>query len=421
MSTLVESVDARRDTVAPPPQTFWNRLLHGNTAGEPFLRQPQRAIWYMILVAAILVGGVAFIQRLTHGLAVTDLSSQVPWGIWVAFYIYFVGVSSGAFLLSALSYVFGMKQFDRVARISLLTALVSIGLALGFIGTDLGRIERSTFVIAHFHWTSPLSWEVRFFVFYIVLLIASLWIALRMHSGLTSEESARRWLRIFGIVGIPLTIVGVPGASGTLFAVVKARGMWAGGLFPVIFIVSGMVAGTALVTLIYILQRRGIGQHPDDTILRPLAWVLLVLVSIDLLLTFYEFFVPLISFQDAETTIISIMMTGPFWWSFWFIQIGCGLLIPFAILVSPLRQHTRWLSVATISLLVGIVGVRFNIVVPPLIAPVIEGYPTNNYLPTVVEWGVSMFFIAGGAFVYSLLSEVLPIHEAAAHDSEEAR
>ncbi|MCI1896672.1 MAG: polysulfide reductase NrfD [Ancrocorticia sp.] len=416
MSTLVESPGA----TAPATQGFWSRLIHGNRRGEPFLRQPQRAIWYAILVVAIVIGAVAFVQRMLHGMAVTDLSSQVPWGIWVAFYIYFVGVSSGAFLLSTLPYVFRLRQFDRVGRIALWAALVSIGLALGFIGTDLGRIERSTFVIAHFHWTSPLSWEVRFFMFYIAMLIASLWIAVRMQLGKTPEAKARHWLRILGIVGIPLTILGVPGASGTLFAVVKARGMWAGGLFPVIFIVSGMVAGTALVTLIYILQRRGIGLHPNDSTVRPLGWLLLALVSIDLLLTFYEFFVPLISFQDAETTIIDIMMTGPFWWSFWFVQIGCGLLIPFAILVSPLRKRAGWLAVATISLLIGIVGVRFNIVVPPLIAPVIKGYPTNNYLPTLVEWGVSMFFIAGGAFVYSLLSEVLPIHEPAATDMKEA-
>jgi len=64
---------------------------------------------------------------------------------------------------------------------------------------------------------------------------------------------------------------------------------------------------------------------------------------------------------------------------------------------------------------VGIVGVRFNIVVPPLIPGVLDGLPSGHYLPSLVEWVLSLGLIAGGAAAYSLISELLPIHD---HDDD---
>lgn len=408
-----------RSEIATGRQPFISRILRGNAIGEPFLRQPQRTFWYGALFLAIIVGSWAVWERVTIGLAATDLTSQMPWGAWVAFYIYFVGLSAGAFLLSSLVYVFGMHQFERIGRMALLSAIVSMGVALLFIGADLGRMERAPTTVAHFSWTSPLSWEVRFYVLYIALLIAELTIALRIHAKkVRSEASAHMWMRVLGTIGVPLAIFGVHGGTGTIFAVVNARGMWAGGLFPVIFVVSAVVSGTALLTLIYYWQRRAVGRRPDRKLLNALAIVLAGALGIDLGLTFYEFIVPLLSFEHHEGEVISVITTGPLWWTFWILQLGLGMVLPFIILVTKLRQRPAYLIVSAFLVVIGILAVRFNIVVPPLITPVIEGFPMNDYVPTYTEWGLAMFFIGGGALVYSLVSEVLPIHEPTDEEAE---
>lgn len=413
MSSVTASGPEARTTPDTSTQGWWDRLLRGSRVdSEPYLGQPQRTIWYAVLFVALIVGSWALWQRLSLGLAATDLTSQMPWGAWVAFYIYFVGLSAGAFLLSSLVYVFGMMQFERIGRMALLSAIVSMGVALAFIGVDLGRLERGPTTVLHFHWTSPLSWEVRFYVLYIVLLIAELVLALRLHMGkVASVERAHRWMRILGTIGVPLAIFGVHGGTGTIFAVVKARGMWAGGLFPVIFVVSAIVAGTALLVLIYYWQRRGVRRRPDPTLMKNLAYVLAAALGIKLGLTFYEYIVPLLAFNRHETEVIHVITMGPLWWTFWILQLLIGTLVPFVILVTPLRRRMAWVVAASFMVVVGIVAVRFNIVVPPLITPVIEGYPVNNYVPTATEWLLSVFFIAGGALVYSLISELFPIHE----------
>jgi len=377
-----------------------------------------RALWYAALGLLMLGGVIAFYFRMTEGLAATNLTSTTPWGAWVAFYIFFVGLSAGAFLLSSLVYVFGMYQFERIGRAALLSAIVSMGVALAFIGVDLGRIERSPLPLVFFHWSSPLSWEVRFYIIYIILLSAELAIAIRLHKGLSrSPVRAHQRLRILGTIGIPLAIFGVHGGTGTIFAVLKARGMWFGGLFPVIFIVSAMVSGTALLAVIYYAQARGSGRRPDAGLLKGLATVLAGVLCVDLGLMFYEFVVPLLAFQPHDGDVIRVITLGPMWWSFWIVQLLVGMIIPVALLLSPrLRARPGVVAAAAALVVVGIVGVRFNIVVPPLIPGVIDGMPSGYYVPTLVEWALSLGLIAGGAAAYSLAAEVLPIHDTPAEE-----
>ena len=402
MSTAI----APQPTTKPErPRRWWSLVPH-----EPFLTPRNRRLWYGFLVVVLALGAWPMLDRLINGVAVTDLTSQMPWGAWVAFYIFFVGLSAGAFLLSSLIYVFGMHQYEKIGRAALLSAIVCMGVALAFIGLDLGRVDRALITLAFFHWTSPLSWEVRFYTLYIALLTAELVFALMLQRRTMEPARAHRWMRILGIIGVPLAIFGVHGGTGTIFAVVKARGMWFGGLFPIVFVVSAVVSGTALVMAIHYWQRRGAGRTPDAKLMQQLSTVLVGAIFVDLGLMFYEYIVPILSFEHHDKSIMSVMATGPYAWTFWLFQIGF-LVAALVICLSPLKRSAAWLVTAAMLVVVGIIGVRFNIVVPPLIPPIIDGYPVNDYFPTLTEWGVIAFLCAGGALAYSLVSEWQPIHD----------
>ncbi|QIK72896.1 polysulfide reductase NrfD [Propioniciclava coleopterorum] len=409
MSTTTKTPDA---PAASPARRWWSHVPH-----EPFLTPRNRRLWYGFLGLVLLAGSWFVVARLTQGVQVTDLTSQMPWGAWVAFYIYFVGLSAGAFLLSSLIYVFGMHQFERIGRAALLSAIVCMGVALAFIGLDLGRFDRALSTLIHFHWTSPLSWEVRFYTMYVALLAVELVFAIMVQRRTTDPIRAHRWMRILGIIGVPLAIFGVHGGTGTIFAVVKARGMWFGGLFPIVFVVSAIVSGTALVMAIYFWQRRGAGKRPSLKLMQQLSVVLVGAIFIDLGLMFYEFIVPILAFEHHDKSIMGIMAFGPYWWSFWFFQIGM-LVAALIICMSPLKKRVGWLAAAAMMVIVGILGVRFNIVVPPLVPPVIDGYPTNIYFPTINEWMVAAFLCAGGALAYSLICEWQPIFDPDPDDTE---
>lgn len=384
-------------------------------------RRKARIIWYGLLLVVMAVSSVGVIDRLVNGLGSTNLTSAVPWGAWVAFYIYFVGLSAGASMVSALPYAFNLTRYERIGRPALLISLVSMCVALAFIGVDLGRLDRATNAMQYFHWSSALSWEVRFYLVFISLLVAQLVLTILQHKGrLKDPTRARQWVRILSGITFPIAILGVLGGEGAIFAVVKARGMWSGGLLPVIFVVSAAAAGVAVVMIAHYVQARLMRHAYVPDMMKGLSKILLGVLLVDAGLTFYEFLIPVLSWSHHETDIIAIMLTGPFAWSFWLIQIGMGLVGPIVILLIPrTKTSAPWMCFAAVLAVVGIIGVRFNIVVPPLIPGILDGYPINMYVPTMSEWMLSAFSIAGGTLVFSAVCEWLPIHQPAPNSVQE--
>ncbi|NLC38422.1 MAG: polysulfide reductase NrfD, partial [Clostridia bacterium] len=102
-----------------------------------FKMTPTRAV----LIAIVLLGCVSAFVRFTKGLgAATNLSDQVPWGLWIAFdVISGVALAAGAFITAAVIYIFNRKKFLPLLRPAILTGFLGYVLvALGLI-FDLGK------------------------------------------------------------------------------------------------------------------------------------------------------------------------------------------------------------------------------------------------------------------------------------------
>jgi len=401
--------------------------------------------WYAIIGVLLIVGASSMYLRVTGGLATTNMNSVTPWGAWIAFYIYFVGLSAGAFLVSTLANVFGMEKMHDIDRDALLAAIVAMVVALLFVWTDLGRMDRLFNVFLHRQLTSPLSWEVHAYVAYILVLSVELYFAIRadlvrvaemgtgiratlarlLTLGRTSLSDAalaadKKWLKRFGIVGIPLAIFFVHGGTGVLFAVAKARPYWNSGLFPIIFVVSAVVSGTALVMVVYVLRRRFFdGRSVDLDLLDRLGQLLVAFILTDVAFTAIDALIALTTLERLHVGAWSLLATGKMSWSFWVVMVGLGWIVP-ALLASrrSWRRTPSLMVLAGLSVVVGIVGVRFNIVVPPLVLPVMEQLPHGNYLPTLVEWGTSVGIIGFGLLLYTLGAEMLPLTPLRLEDHE---
>ncbi|NHX36323.1 MULTISPECIES: NrfD/PsrC family molybdoenzyme membrane anchor subunit [Halolamina] len=395
-----------------------------------------RVAWYAVVGVLVAVGAYATYLRITGGMATTNLTSIVPWGAWVAFYIYFVGLSAGAFLVSTMANVFEVEGMHRIDRDALFAAIISMAVALLFVWIDLGRMDRMYFPFIWRQLTSALSWEVHAYVAYIGILVTELYFSMRIDlariaertSGLrqtfytalalgrldTSEGSRsfdQRWLKRAGIVGIPLAIFMVHGGTGVLFAVSKARPYWNSGLFPVIFVISALLSGTALVMVVYVLRTRLFdGDSVDPDLLDRLAQLLIGFIIVDAALTAIETFIAIASVHPHEIETWQVIMYGPMSWSFWWFMVGFSWVFPMVLLTKKAWRRTPSVMVlAGLSVVIGIIAVRFNIVVPAQIMPVMEGLPHGAYFPTLVEWGTSIGMIGVGLLLYTLGAETLPL------------
>jgi molybdopterin-containing oxidoreductase family membrane subunit len=395
-----------------------------------------RVAWYGLLVLTLLVGAYATYQRIVGGMATTNLTSITPWGAWVAFYIYFIGLSAGAFLVSTLANVFEMEGMEKIDRDALFAAIIAMVVAMLFVWIDLGRMERMYYPFVWRQLTSALAWEVHAYVAYIGVLTAELYFSMRADlvrvsnhaSGLRAKiaglltlgrtslsenaiQTDRSWLKRIGVLGIPLAIFFVHGGTGILFAGVKARAYWNSGLFPVIFVISALLSGTALVMAVYVLRRKLFEGKPIDLdLLDRLGQLLLAFVLVDAAFTAIEALIGVMSLEGAHLSAWLTIALGKMAWSFWLVMVGLGWVLP-AVLASrrAWRRRPMLMVIAGLSVVVGIVGVRFNIVVPPLVNPVMEGLPAGDYLPTLTEWATSFGIVAVGLLIYTLGAEVLPL------------
>ena len=418
------------------------------SSDPPAAKPPLASNWVrMFLVALAAVGVPALIYRLYEGLHVTALGSVVPWGVWVAFYIYFIGLSAGSFLLSSLIFVFKNEKLEPVGRMAVVQAFACLITGLVFVFLDLGHWERFWHVMVYPQWGSVLAWEIWFYNAYIVVLLAELWLLMRadlarwaqetrgmlrpvyrlLSFGFTCPANAgektvsdlrtKKLLATFGMIGIPIAL-GVHGGTGAIFAVVKARPGWYSAIFPLIFIVSALVSGGGL--LLFLRAFMAPDPREDRVILPALAKLTGGFLVFDVLLMGLEFLVGLYGAVPEHLHVFHLMMFGPFWYIFWGLQLGIGTALPLLLIFyRGDKAGTFRLGLAGLCIFLGVFGVRLNIVIPALAVPVFPGFDhavdtarlAALYVPNWVEWLSSFGVIGAAALITNFVMNLLPMHE----------
>jgi len=400
----------------------------------------KRILW-LAWVIAFALGLVGVYLRLAYGKALVGYNSYIPWGLWVAMYIYFIGLSAGAFLLSSLVYVFGVKRLEKIGKLALLTALVTLLSALFTIWFDIGHMWRFWKVYANFPltWRSMMAWMVWLYTAYFLLLLFEMWFAIRadlvawgrrpgfagnlarllsFEKTDTSEAALQRdarVLKILGSLGVPLAIA-FHGGVGALFGVVGARPYWHSALYPILFLVSALASGGALLTFVVAAfwPEKRTEEYRDLVVY--LGRLTLALLALDLLLEYAEFTINLYAAIPATTEAFKLVLFGPYWWVFWIVHVIFGAVIPVAIFVLRGRSP-QWVGVAAFLVAATFLSVRLNIVVPGLAIPELRGLERAytdarlnfTYFPSTMEWLVALFTVSFGVLVFYVASKNLPI------------
>ncbi|MBI1953208.1 MAG: polysulfide reductase NrfD [Candidatus Omnitrophica bacterium] len=366
--------------------------------------------WRVWGILAIL-GAIGVFQRFAFGHQLAAYGSLVPWGLWVAAYIYFVGLSAGAFLLSSLVYVFKVKALESIGRLALVTAVITLFMALVSIWFDIGHMERFWYVFLRPNFRSMMAWMIWMYTAYFLLLLVELRLAFQ--PGSLKRD---RLLSLLGSVGVPLAIA-FHGGVGALFAVVGARPYWHTGLFPILFLSGALTSGGALLLAVVALR----WPEKDEShgrLVRLLSKITLGLLLFDLLLEWAEVSVPLWGGTAYHTEGLKLMLFGPFWWVFWIFHLFLGSLVPIWLLVRfPTDTQKAGWAGALIAVL--FMSVRLNIVIPGLAVPILPGLDqavlnprlTASYVPSLHEWLVLAFVVALGLGMFGASRKFLNLYE----------
>jgi len=397
----------------------------------------KRAFWAAGFIGLIPLS-IGIYLRVTTGHQLAAYGSVIPWGLWVAQYIYFIGLSAGAFLLSSLVYVFGVKRFEPIGRLAVFSAIVTLLLALFTIWMDIGHLERFWHVFAFANFSSPMAWMIWLYTVYFALLVVEFWLLMRRDlvvakgagglrgfvsrvASLGSRDTSdaglardMRRVRILATIGVPLAIM-FHGGVGALFGVLAARPYWHSGMYPIIFLVSALASGGALLTVASAIFQEGWRAHREMIV--TLGRVVLGLLLLDALFEFSELFIGIYGGDPSFLQSVSIALSGPYGIVFWVLQVGIGLVLPVLLLAGPLRRDPRAVTAACAAVVIGFIGVRLNIVIPGLSVEEIRGLTaavddprvSAVYFPSLFEWVFSIGIGGLGLILFGLGEVFLPL------------
>ena len=391
-------------------------------------------IW-IVALAGFIAGGYGLWDRLANGHVNAAYGSYVPWGLWVAEYTYFIGLSAGAFLLSTLVYVFNVRRLEKVGKLALLVALVTLFAAMFLIFLDLGHPERAWKLMFSTNFSSIMGWMIWLYTAYFILLLVEFWFALRGDLAEWSTRSAlarfltfgrrdtsavalaadRRTLRTLGSIGVPLAIA-FHGGVGALFGVLGSRPYWNSGLTPIVFLVGALLSGGALLTFVTALfdPNQGTEEHRDLVLF--LGKIVLGLLAFDVLLEWADYSISYYASIPAHVDALRLVLFGPYWWVFWVVHLGLGVIIPAYLLIVG-RRSLRNVAAAGFLIAVTFIAVRLNILIPALVTPELEGLEqafsgpglTFAYFPSLTEWLLGLWAASLAVLVFLAGLRWLPI------------
>jgi protein NrfD len=379
-----------------------------------------------VLVAGTALGIWSIYDILRQGLIVTNLTQYVPWGIWIAAYVYFAtGLAAGSFFLSTLVYVFRIQYLEPIGKLAILQTLAILSMGLLLVFLDLGKPFNIYMILVSFNPSSILAWLFVFYGGYLLLIVAKLFLAvhndvLYQWKGRTLRQETLKkykwYISALGIVGIVLAIF-TRVTSASFFAVVSANPNWFGAVLPVQFLLLGFVSGGSLLLVLSMLLFPRLNEDLKKA-LKILSNFILGFLVFHFLILVLEFFITLYAGTPGAKQTYSLILSGRYWYVFWIIQLSIGLIIPVLLIVRQnARNFVRTMFLFGICVFTGSFGFFLNFVIPGQINPNFEGLPESHfhlrysegYIATFTEWALFIGCIC--MFVWILLAGVryLPI------------
>jgi formate dehydrogenase iron-sulfur subunit len=405
------------------------------------------ANWGLLVLVAL--GVVAFVARFAVGLgASTNLSDTVPWGLWIIFDLVWIALAAGAFASAGLIYVFQRKDLYGLGRAAVLIGLLSYSFVTVTLIADLGLPLHAYQLALQAPGHSAMfevSWCVGLYV--TILALEFLPVPLERFGFTRGMAAWRRWSGLYVAIAVSgfvymlsrnpayaavtfaifatlawlfrardehpepilLAIAAVTlstmhqSSLGSLFLLMPEQlaPQWWSPVLPISFFLSSIAAGTAVVIAVELWIAKAWS--------RPLALGPLAAMG---QVTFWSLLAYLV-FRLGDMAVRGQLVSafGGRFGALFAAEIAIGGLVPLILLArASLRSQPRILGAAAILTAGGVAFNRMNVVLFGMtLSGAMPGGAAESYLPSAVEWAISIGLIAATIFLFGLGARLLPI------------
>ena len=367
---------------------------------ERLLGRREVGVWTMLGGTLAIALGVLVVIRFTKGLgAVTNLSDQFPWGLWIGFdMLVGIGVAAGGFAIAAAVHVFHLEDFKPILRPTILTAFLGYLFAILALLMDLGKPWNI--------WHPIIMWNphsVMFEVGWCVMLYTTV-LFLEFSPVLLERFKLRRAGQLMRRISPILVILGVilstlhQSSLGSLFLILpgKVHPLWYSPILPVLFFVSALSAGLGMVVVESWFSRRAFGKPIETALLGRLSRGSVLVLAILLVLRLRD-----MQMRGALAYVLRFDNEALMFLA----EIGLGVVVPMLLLAWPTyRREPRRLAVAQGMVVLGFIFNRLNVSTTAIVATT-----GVKYVPSAAEFIVSMGLVAVGMMVFVLACRYLPV------------
>jgi len=403
--------------------------------GKPGLRYLAGVALCLLLVLG-LFGLWAY--QVVRGLGVAGINHPISWGVYIANFVFWVGIAHSGTLISAVLFLFRARfrtSFNRSAEAMTVFALMVAGL---FPLIHLGRVWVFYYLLPYPserliwpNFRSPLVWDVFAvttymivsLVFFYVGMIPDLAIARRRLAGLRGKiygllslgwqgtlKQWRHYSRLYLFLAAFATplVASVHSIVSWDFAVSIVPG-WHTTIFAPYFVAGAIFSGTAMVLTLTIPMRRMLNLEPYITIdhFEAIAKILLFTSLIITYTYIVEHGLAFYGDNPFERDQYLYRMLGDYRVLF-AIMIVCNSLLPLTLFVRRLRRSLPWLFVLGILVNVGMWLERFVIIVASL-SHDYDPSAWGTYNFSLVEFGITVGSFGLFFLLFLLFAKLLPV------------
>ena len=357
------------------------------------LAQPRPAasapLMGLVLIAAavglVAAGGFVLSQLMSVGHAAYNSDSRgIFWGLPIVTYDFFLLSSTGLTMLASAWTVFGLKDFEPIARRALWLAVAAMVGGVAALFMELGTPLRAMLLIPiSFQTDAPLFWKVWGIIFYTVALAVLVlkWLA----AG--ADAQPPKWACVLAFA----SAVFITFVAGTVYGMMAMRPFWFGGEISLGFIVQALLGGVTFI-IIFTHLAHGMDSSRFDERTRTLftgtlAGLFGVLMVAHALFVASRLVAGLWSNADG-------MEVWHYLWSrpLFQAELWIGIGVPLLITVLPgLRKSLGLQLVAASIAIVALFVARYHFVIGGQMVALFKGswaHGLLQYTPSLTEWAV---------------------------------
>jgi Ni/Fe-hydrogenase subunit HybB-like protein len=392
---------------------------------KPFSLSPAMLVWVALLALLLTIGLVSAVQVFLDGLIITNMSDTIPWGLWITIDLASIALGAGAFTLSAIVYIFGLKKFQSIIRLAVFVGFVGYSSALLTLIMDIGRPDRFWHPWVYWNVHSVL-WEITWCItIYLTIMI------IEFAPVLTELKIFDRWPWVRKVAHVlhkatpALAVLGLgisllhQSSLGAAYGIVKSRPIWFKPSMPIMFILSAIAVGPSLTMGVahvveWITGKRTIAHD----VLRAVARFSGIGILIYGYIKFWD--LAAVTYYGRTPTISAALnllnQQTPYNFAFWVGEIILGIIVPAILFLTPkFNRNPAYLVMGAAMAVMGVITNRWNTTVTGLFVPLAYSPGTLyqlepvRYFPSLVEWGVVIGIIGYALTMLTLGVRFLPL------------